>query len=714
VELGEKISCVAFDPTGQRFLTMGDGLVRDNPDETIPARARVWDAESGVGLTEFSVDNNTYSFRRAYFTQDGKRIFTALENARLWDAESGKPIGPAIPFSAIQLGGGESSHVDRAGLDPTEKKVVLKWDQNYVQSWDAQTSQPLDEVEYRAGEWPYLAFLWRDDPVPKFSPDATILLRQSDHGPIQLVEVASGREIGDPLRQEVDISAAAVSPKNDLVATGGSAGIVNLWRIGAGSSGVARSSTAMQHPGIISRVKFSPDGEFILTSSGATAYLWNRSGQLEMVMPSSAEIEAVTFSANGQRILTGAKDGNAMVWNVAERRMSPRAIAYRAWELAKVMVLSPDGHSVFTQSSSESGKTYLQLWDVRNGAPLWNEVEHAASIALVVFSPDGSTIATFDQAPVPRDEPYQDGEHVPERKTVRLWNAKTGSPMGAPFEITGRSAGDSETPETVMAFSADASRLLLAHNEFLPPAQPGGGLAAQAKLQLLDGRTGLTLRAPLIVDEHVTGAIFLRSGEVLLARKRDGVVNWPREQSEPAKEPLVKMKRILSIALSPDEKTLLTAARDEARLWDLKSRKPIGVPLQVFDLVDFARRKKSGLTQVHNAAFSPDGRVAITTAGREMRLWDSQTGEALGQPFPLGDIPMFGQTPRWVEGVHLRHPSRGVLWERNLSWLLRNVSPGQLLAEAQLFSRRQMRSDGAPEIIPATEWNTKRALQTGR
>ena len=713
VDLGEKISCVAFDPSGRRFLAMGVGLVRDNAADTIPAKARVWDAESGVAVAEFSVENNTYSFRRAYFTRDGKRIFTALENARLWDAENGKPIGPAIPFNVIQLGGGESSHVDRAGLDPTEKKVVLKWDQNFAQSWDAETSQPLDKVEYQPGGWPHLAFLWQDDAVPRFSPDAKIWLVQDDGGPIQLMEVESGKKIGEPIRQQVDIGAAAVSPRSDLVATGGSDGIAYLWRISPGMSEVIRSSKPMIHPGVVSRVKFSPDGEFILTTSGATAYLWNRFGQLEMVMPSSAEIEAVTFSANGQRILTGAQNGTAMVWNVAERRMLPKTIAHRAWELAKVMVLSPDGRSVFTQSHSESGKIHLQLWDVRSGAPLWNGVEHPASITLAVFSPDGSTIATFDHAPVARDEPYKNGEHVPERKMVRRWNAKTGAAMGDPFEITGRNGGDSETPETVIAFSADASQLLLVHNEFLPPGQPGGGLTAQAKLCLLDGRSGRALRDPLTIERHVGWALFLRSGDILFAR-RDGVFRWPAGRSEPGAEPVVKRERILSLAVSPDEKTLLTVARDEAQLWDQKSGQPIGAPLQVFDLVDFAPRKKSGMTEIHNAAFSPDGRIAVTTAGREVRLWDARTGDSVGQPFPLGDVPMFGQTPRFVDGAHLLAPGRGVVWDKNLSWLLRDASPEQILLEAQLFSRRQMRSDGSPEIIPATAWKAKRALWSGR
>ena len=729
---GEKISSVAFDPAGRRFLTMDQGRMSGENDEMIPGKVRVWDAQSGARLLEFSADNNSQHLRRAFFTRDGKRIFTALGNARLWDAESGKPIAPPIPFNSIErrgVGGViDPNYVDRAGLDPTEKKIVLKWDDDSVQSWDAETSQPLDKMAARTVGLADLAFLWQDDPVPKFSQDAKISLAQSDMGQIQLLDVASGSKIGGPLRQDGNIFAAAISPKNDLAVTGGSDGTAHLWRIHEGGNDGERFSTRMIHPGVVSRVKFSPDGEFVLTISGAGAYLWNRFGQLEMVMPNSADIEAEAFSADSQRILTGAKDGNAFVWNVADRRTLPGAIAHASWKNAQVMVLSPDGRSLFTQGRpqqrvvgftenlaavtepGESGQSHIRMWDSRSGSPLWKEVAHGPSITLVAFSPDGSTIATVDRAPIPREEPYNFGEHVPEQKMLRLWDAKAGTVKGDPYEITGRSAGDSETPETVIAFSADGSRLLLVHNESIPAA--GFGFTLQAKLQLLDGRNGHALREPLTIKGRVTSAVFLRSGEILFAHD-DEVLSWPAGANEPSAAPLVEMKRILSIALSPDEKTLLTAARDEGKLWDRKSRTPIGA-LQLFDLVDFAPKKRSGLTQVHNAAFSPDGRIALTTAGKEVQLWDSRTGEAVGQPFLLGDLPMFGQTPRFVEGAHLLSPGRGVILDKDLSWLLRDVSPEKILAEAQLFSRRKMRSDGAPEMIPAADWKAKHALWSGR
>lgn len=687
VEHGEKICCVAFDPAGRKFLTMSDeGTLRLN--ERTPGKLRVWESENGARLVEFSVDNNTYRFRRAFFTRDGKRIFTALENARLWDADNGKSIAPPIPFSTTETG-----YVDGAGLDPTEKKVVLKWNENFVQSWDAETSRPLGEAEAHPGSWADLAFLWQDDAIPQFSADAKISVVRDELGTIQLVEVASGKKIGEALRHEWDILAAAISPMNDLVATGGVDRKANLWRIQPSSGEISRIGAPMIHPEMVSIVKFSPLGEFILTASGATAYLWNRSGQLEMVMPNSAEIAAATFSTEGQSILTGTRDGTACVWKVAERRLLPRFIAYEAWKEARIMVLSPDGRSVFTQGF---GQASICLWDIRTGALLWKQVEQQAEITEVAFSPNGTTIATVDRALIPRDEPYKFGEDVPQRKRLRLWDAKTGAAAGDPVEITGRSGGSSETPETVIAFGVDGSPLLLVHNEFLSPREPGGGLTAQARLQLLDGRTGRALGESSTIKGHFTSAVFRRSGEILLAHQ-DEVLSWAVGKSAPEADPFVKMERILSIALSPDENTLLTASRSSGRFWDTQSRKPIGAVLD-----------KPGMTEVHNAVFSPDGRVALTTDQRVVRLWDPRTGEAIGQPFSLGDLPMFALPPRFVDGSHLLSPGRSVIWEKDLSWLLRDVSPEKILSEAELFSRRQVRADGAPEIIPGAQWRALR------
>ena len=142
-EHGGAIEAVAFAPDGRTLLTAGDG-----------GRVRIWDAGSGALVTQFRMDVETYMFKRASFTRDGRRIFTAAENARLWDARSGKPLTPAIPFKAVTSTGrdlsgstvSESIYVDCAALDPDERRIVLHWnEENLVQFWDAETARPAGD-----------------------------------------------------------------------------------------------------------------------------------------------------------------------------------------------------------------------------------------------------------------------------------------------------------------------------------------------------------------------------------------------------------------------------------------------------------------------------------------------------------------------------------------------------------------------------------------
>lgn len=693
VDHGGKINSVAFDPGGNRFLAMTEyGPLRSN-GEPGPGRLRVWDAASGKGLLEFPIDHGAMlRKRRAFFTRDGKRIFTAVGNARLWDSQSGQPIAPIIPFQNLGADR-DPTTVEYASLDPTEQKVVLKWTEDLVQSWDAETSQPLGEPKPHAGALSELAFLWDDDRIPLFSPDRKTSFRRPDLiGPLQVLDATTGEEIGHPLQQEADIEAAAFSPNGRDIVTGSANGAAYLWHMSGGPE-ILRSDRAMKHPASVSIAKFSSDGGLVLTISGNTARVWNRLAELEMVMPTPGHVGAAAFSADGQSVVTGSEDGSALVWKVPSRRFLPREISRKDWQQMHGGTLSPKGNTLFAQHYSPEPESRLptepiprciQLWDIRTGAPLWGPVMHQDEIISATFSPDGSVIATIDHGLDPSTG------YAP-RKTLRFWNAGTGAAIGRPSEIPGDNRGDSEIPETVMAFAADSSRLLLVSNESIQKGQPGSGLTARATLKMFDARSGEPVAAVLTLPRYVPGALFLRSDDILLAGG-DQVVRWPTGAAQPSTEPFVQMKRVLAIAVTPDENTLLTISRDDGRLWDLKSRQPIGRVLE-----------KRALTEQHTATFTPTGRLAITVDGRVVRVWDARTGEAVGEPFLLGDNRLLGPTLRYVEG-HLLAVGRDGIWDKDISWLLRDISPRSLLSEAELFSRQRVGVGGVLESIPAAEW----------
>jgi tetratricopeptide (TPR) repeat protein len=103
------------------------------------------------------------------------------------------------------------------------------------------------------------------------------------------------------------------------------------------------------------------------------------------------------------------------------------------------------------------------------------------------------------------------------------------------------------------------------------------------------------------------------------ARRCDAATGTPLGQ------PMVHGERVGLVTMSPDGKTILTGSGGETvRLWDAATGRSLGPPLE-----------HSGGPL--SAAFSPDGRTILTGSGKTVRLWDVATGRPLGPPLELSD-----------------------------------------------------------------------------
>ena len=82
---------------------------------------------------------------------------------------------------------------------------------------------------------------------------------------------------------------------------------------------------------------------------------------------------------------------------------------------------------------------------------------------------------------------------------------------------------------------------------------------------------------------------------------------------------LMQRDRGTAATFSPDGKTVLTVEGTMARLWDTSSGQPIGEPL----------RHVHAITAV---AFSPDSKIVLTGAvNQDARLWDTKSGRLIGK-----------------------------------------------------------------------------------
>lgn len=141
------------------------------------------------------------------------------------------------------------------------------------------------------------------------------------------------------------------------------------------------------HSGVISSLSYSPDGQRLLTSSyDHTARLWSVvDAQEELVLDHKGAVYFARFSADGKQVLT-ASDGAAWLWDATTGielqrfRIDGETVTHASF--------SPDGTRVATASEKEG---LIRVWDI-NGGHLVSVFQGDSGLEEVRFSEDGLSI----------------------------------------------------------------------------------------------------------------------------------------------------------------------------------------------------------------------------------------------------------------------------------------------------------------------------------
>ena len=477
------------------------------------------------------------------------------------------------------------------------------------------------------------------------SSDSRLLVTLEINGTIELTDAKTGQTISQIMYENLGkTNTIALSPNNQMVASGDSTGRIILWDVS--NPNEPKIMRNIEQPAGVGKVVFSPDSE-TLAGGGVDGriFLWNvDTGQLkgDPLSKHTGDVRSLAFSPNGHWLASGSindawatMDEIVMLWDLSE----PAPQRYQLVGLTNDVydvVFSSDGRLVAASSTNGA----IMLWNAETQHPL-NEPfyhssnEQSASVALpeikIALSPDQQTLASGGV----------DGEII-------LWDLDTGKPQREPLPTHAGSIND-------LAFSQDGHTLVSANND-------GAVILWAIDLQLgeslprLDQRIWSLAFNPVAIDqpqlisggedgtiifwditsgqsvgqqimghsEHVNSVAVSPIGRILASGSDDQTVRlWDISTGDLLTAPLLgHTDNVLNVAFNPNGQILASTSRDDTIiLWDMSTFQPIGEPL-------------TGHTDdVLEAAFSFDGKILASASwDGSIILWDVGTQKAIGKP----------------------------------------------------------------------------------
>jgi WD40 repeat protein/serine/threonine protein kinase len=560
------------------------------------------------------------------FSSDGTRALTAAEDctAQLWETPAGKPIG--------QLSG-HCGPIVAAAFSADGRLLLTGSKDSTARLWDGRTGKaiPIPALAHKEAVR-----------VLAFRPDGRAVVTGSDDTTARLWSLATGRPLSDPLRHDAAVVAAAFSADGARLATGSRDWKARLWEAATGRP----FGPLLKHQAPLTGLAFSPDGATLLTGSrDGKARAWDvaTGALLHAPLAHQGEVLAVAFCVDGKTVLTAGRESAARIWEIARDQEVAKDFVHPGW--LYTAAFSPNGEILATAGDD----TGVRLWSLDGGKPL-HVLRHGDMPRAVMFSHDGSRLATASEDGTARLWDVATGRETCQVKPgdklwavalsrdnrilltgtragkVSLWEANSG-------KLLGRCAAAHTGPALALAFSPDGNTFVSA--------------SADLTAQLWETATRKRKGLPLRHQGQVWSAVFSPDGRTVLTGSDDKTARlwdvatgqaldtpfhyrglshspdtsraarplWTRLGEaflESAHAPVLSERgAVRTVAFAPDGRTVVVGDwTGTARLWDVATRKPLGVPLLHGGLAVLA------------ASFTPDGR-GIRTAGedRKIRTW---------------------------------------------------------------------------------------------
>ncbi len=414
------------------FSPDGALLVTGSIDKTI----RVWDlaavAQQDVNPCRFVLTGHSGAIYVAVFSPDGRRLFSAGHEPviRMWDVATGQLLTTLI---------GHNREVNALAMSPDGALLASSETGNSsVYLWDLGVNMHTRQVLHGYRNWVNRV---------AFHPELPLLAGASSDGKVHLWDAATGQYIhmfrGFENNDNLSLAfGREPATEGSLMALGGADHTIRLWpvHLQGGTVTWVQPPIILRTAGEIHAVTFSHDGQFVISGGydGAVRLWHSQTGQClhTFHIEGDPRIKDVVMSADGQIIAAGSHNSTVTLWQV---RTGERRHLHGHTEWAWTVAFHPGGQSLASGSFDRT----VRLWDVNTGQLQQVLPQDSSLIQALAFSPDGAFLAAGT------------GE-----ATIYLWDTRTLAQSPAtPIALAHKLQGHTNTIQN-LTFSSDS--LLLA------------------------------------------------------------------------------------------------------------------------------------------------------------------------------------------------------------------------------------------------------------
>lgn len=508
-----------FSPD-DRYLVSGG---RTNP-------IHLWEVATGKLIYTLPSNDSIFAF-----APDGRTLASCGRSAevQLWDLATGKERRSLRP---------DGRAVACLAFSPDGKLLATGSSEGIIRLWDPISGQEKSPPAGLAG-----------GAAAAFLDDGQALALQATTGLVihDLVSPHLGAPAwGAKERRRLDGLHGLLSPDGKTATVGGSYRGLVVWD-------VARKTELhnLGDRGEISGLAYSPDGKTLAVSGwkGIELFEIANGKPVRRLEGHKARAQSLTFSADGQTLVSAAADGSWVAWNATtgeEVRKVPapgtdrdyssygpaiglspsgktlvmggRYQGLQLWDLtttARVLELKTAGPFAFSPDGkllATGNKTAIQLWELASGKPIAELRGHEGQINSLVFAPDGKVLASGSadhttqlwDVSIQRLANHATAGKLDRAELDRCWNALAGADALTAWQALARLLDDptqaiealrerlqpiaTPRPEQVQAWLTD-----LDSNEFAKREQAFEELRKRGRLVETELRQGLAAKPTL-------------------------------------------------------------------------------------------------------------------------------------------------------------------------------------------------------------------------